>query len=51
MSEQKCLILPGCDDSNCGDQALIWETVELARAAGYIGDYYMLASKKLYSIE
>lgn len=46
MSREKYLILPGCDDSNRGDQALIWETVELARAAGYIGDYYMLASKE-----
>lgn len=46
MSEEKYLILPGCDDSNRGDQALIWETVELAREAGYVGDYYMLADKK-----
>lgn len=46
MSEEKYLILPGCDDSNRGDQALIWETVELARAAGYMGKYYMLANEK-----
>ena len=46
MSEEKYLILPGCDDSNRGDQALIWETIELARTAGYTGDYYMLASKE-----
>ena len=46
MSEKKYLILPGCDDSNRGDQALIWETVDLARDAGYIGEYYMLADKK-----
>lgn len=46
MSENKYLILPGCDDSNRGDQALIWETVELARTAGYIGEYYMLADKE-----
>lgn len=45
MIEEKYLILPGCDDSNRGDQALIWETVALARAAGYIGTYYMLADK------
>lgn len=46
MEEEKYLILPGCDDSNRGDQALIWETVEFARAAGYIGSYYILADKK-----
>ncbi len=37
------LILPGCDDINRGDQALIWGTKELAEAAGYTGQYYMLA--------
>ena len=37
------LILPGCDDTNRGDQALIWETVSVAREAGYCGDYYMIA--------
>lgn len=40
------LILPGCDDRNRGDQALIWETVDIAMKAGYIGQYYMLASEK-----
>lgn len=39
----KYLILPGCDDTNRGDQALIWETVELAKEAGYNGEFYMLA--------
>lgn len=39
------LILPGCDDQNRGDQALIWETVEIAKEAGYIGEYYMLSQK------
>lgn len=37
------LILPGCDDTNRGDQALIWETVSIAREAGYCGQYYMIA--------
>lgn len=41
--ENKFLILPGCDDRNRGDQALIWETVDLAQDAGYIGEYLMLA--------
>ena len=45
MKEKRFLILPGCDNSNRGDQALIWETVELARTAGHIGKYYMLADK------
>ncbi len=42
----KYLILPGCDDTNRGDQALIWETVRLAEDAGYIGQYYMIATEK-----
>lgn len=37
------LILPGCDDTNRGDQALIWETVDLAKAAGFQGHYSMIA--------
>lgn len=41
--EKIYLILPGCDDRNRGDQALIWETVDIAKKAGYIGQYYMLA--------
>jgi len=41
---KKYLILPECDDSNRGDQALIWETVHLAQKAGYNGTYYMLAN-------
>ena len=46
MKEDKkiYLILPGCDDTNRGDQALIWETVALAKEAGFKGQYYMVAS-------
>lgn len=40
------LVLPGCDDMNRGDQALIWETVRLARDAGFEGQYYMMASEE-----
>ncbi len=40
------LILPGCDDTNRGDQALIWETVELAKAAGFQGHYSMIATEE-----
>ena len=43
--ERTFLILPGCDDRNRGDQALIWETVDLAKAAGYNGKYRMLTDK------
>ncbi len=42
-NEKVYLILPGCDDTNRGDQALIWETVTLAKQAGFDGRYYMLA--------
>lgn len=48
MNDQrkKYLILPGCDDSNRGDQALIWMTAEIASNAGFCGQYYMVADKK-----
>lgn len=39
------LILPGCDDTNRGDQALIWQTVDFAKSAGYDGDFYILADE------
>lgn len=45
MNYNTFLILPGCDDRNRGDQALIWETVDLAKQAGYNGKYYMVAGK------
>lgn len=54
MIEEKCyLILPGCDDTNRGDQALIWETVQCAKEAGFQGKYYMVADveKSLQSKE
>lgn len=45
MKDEKWfLILPGCDDTNRGDQALIWETVRLASDAGFNGKYFMIAS-------
>lgn len=43
--ERSFLILPGCDDRNRGDQALVWETVSLTKAAGYEGKYRMVAEK------
>ena len=41
----KYLILPSSSDLNRGDQALVWETVEVAKDAGYNGDYYMISSE------
>ena len=35
------LILPDCSDFNRGDQALIWETIRIAKDAGFEGDYYI----------
>ena len=46
MQTDEFLILPGCDDTNRGDQALIWETVELAKAAGFNGHYSMIATEE-----
>lgn len=46
MVEKEYLVLPGCDDTNRGDQALIWETVELAQKAGFIGHYSMIATEE-----
>lgn len=42
MSENNYLILPGCNDINRGDQALVWETVRIAKDAGFCGEYYMV---------
>ena len=42
MKNKTILILPGCDDKNRGDQALIWESVRVAKDSGLIGRYYML---------
>ena len=40
------LIIPGNDDQNRGDQALVWETKRIAEKAGYIGKYFMLADEE-----
>ena len=45
MQMDEYIILPGCDDTNRGDQALIWETVELAKAAGFRGHFSMIATE------
>lgn len=46
MNNKTILILPGCDDKNRGDQALIWESVRIARDAGLKGRYYMLTDEE-----
>lgn len=46
MTDYEYLVLPGCDDTNRGDQALIWETVNLAKEAGFIGHYSMIATEE-----
>lgn len=38
------VIMPNCDDSNRGDQALVWQTMAVGRDAGCSGKYYMLAT-------
>ncbi|PIC99890.1 polysaccharide pyruvyl transferase family protein [Sporosarcina sp. P29] len=43
---KKNVILPANNDLNRGDQALIWQTIEVARKAGFVGEYYMLAEKE-----
>lgn len=43
---RKFVILPSNNDLNRGDQALIWETIEVAKKAGCTGEFYMLAEKE-----
>ena len=43
---KKYVILPGCDDNNRGDQALIWETIDVSKSAGLNGKYYIVGDKK-----
>lgn len=43
MSMDKFIILPSNDDLNRGDQALVWETVRIAKETGYNGDFFILA--------
>lgn len=41
MNKNKYLILPECYDLNRGDQALVWETIRLAKDAGFDGEFYI----------
>lgn len=37
------VIVPGCSDLNRGDQALAWETREVAQDAGFVGRYAIVS--------
>lgn len=43
MNKKHYIILPACDDHNRGDQALVWETIRIAKDAGYDGSYYVMS--------
>lgn len=42
----KVVILPANNDLNRGDQALIWETINVARRSGLDGEFFMLAENE-----
>lgn len=44
---KKFIVLPDCSDLNRGDQALVWETIRLAKDAGFIGKYYIQSEPHL----
>lgn len=46
MGKKYC-ILPGNDDQNRGDQALVWETKRIAEDAGFKGEYYMFSDPSM----
>lgn len=41
---KRYIVLPSNSDLNRGDQALIWNTIETAKKAGFDGEYYMLSN-------
>ena len=43
----KYIVLPDCSDLNRGDQALVWETIRLAKDAGFDGRYYIQSEPHL----
>ena len=43
----KYIVLPDCSDLNRGDQALVWETIRLAKDAGFDGKYYIQSEPNL----
>ena len=46
---KKYLILPGNDDQNRGDQALVWEAKRIAEESGCIGQFYMFSNPTMSS--
>lgn len=44
--DKKFLIIPANTDLNRGDQALVWETVNILKDSGNIGKYYMLKGEE-----
>ena len=44
MQTGPVVILPGTDELNRGDQALVWQTRAIAQRAGYGGKFYMLSA-------
>ncbi len=43
----KYIVLPDCSDLNRGDQALVWETIRLAKDAGFEGKYYIQSDPQM----
>lgn len=48
--EKLYVILPSCDEQNKGDQALLFETIRLAKDSGNIGKYYVVGEFKNLNI-
>ena len=43
MNNKKFIVIPQCTDLNRGDQALVWETVRIAKDAGFDGEYHIMS--------
>lgn len=41
---KKYIVIPANTDLNRGDQALVWESIRVAKEAGLIGEYYLMDS-------
>lgn len=39
---KKYIVIPANTDLNRGDQALVWESIRVAKEAGLIGEYYLM---------
>ena len=45
--DKKIIVLPDCSDLNRGDQALVWETIRVAKDAGIDGAFYIQSEPEL----